>query len=119
MIWSWHQSRSSRLTDIWRVEQISRPMVSPWSLPMAMSSRQHRTNCSRLLKTSGPMNPATSLTWSQAPPGLHLREFRPDGPAETVFAGLEHHHVDAVRRAIGEFGSLAGLEVEPVPFALL
>ena len=52
-------------------------------------------------------------------PGLHLRELRSDGPAEAVLAGLEHHHVDAVRRAIGEFGTLAGLEVEPVSLALL
>ncbi|MCY1237078.1 hypothetical protein D9M72_497590 [compost metagenome] len=36
---------------------------------MTMSSRQHRTSCSRLLKTSGPMKPATSLTWSHAPLG--------------------------------------------------
>ena len=52
-------------------------------------------------------------------PGLDLRELGADGPAEAVLAGLEHHHVDAVGGAIGEFRALAGLEVEPVAFALL
>ena len=65
------------------------------------------------------MKPATSLTWSQAPLGCDLRELGADGPAEAVLAGLEHHHVDAVGGAVGEFGALAGLEVEPVAFALL
>ena len=47
-------------------------------------------------------------------PGLHLGELDSDRPAETVLSGLEHHHVDAVGGAIGKFGALAGLEVEPV-----
>ena len=51
-------------------------------------------------------------------PRLHLRELCADGPAEAVLSGFEHHHVDAVRGAIGELGALAGLEVEPVSFAL-
>ena len=64
------------------------------------------------------MKPATSLTWSQAPLGWTFA-LGADGPAEAVLAGLEHHHVDAVGGAIGEFRALAGLEVEPVAFALL
>ena len=52
-------------------------------------------------------------------PGLDLRELGANGPAEAVLAGLEHHHVDAVGGAIGEFRALAGLEVEPVAFAAL
>ena len=99
------------------VEQMSRPMVRPCSLPMTMSSRQHRTSCSRLLKTSGPMNPATSLTWSQAPLGCTFASSGSDGPAEAILPGFEDHHVDAVRGAVGELGSLPGLEVEPVSLA--
>ena len=46
------------------VEQISRPIISPCSLPITMSSKQQRTSCSLERKTSGPINPATSLTWT-------------------------------------------------------
>src|SRR3954463_14846451 len=66
-------------------EQISRPMGRPWSLPMAMSSRQQRTSCSRLLKTSGPMNPATSLTWSQAPLGCTFASSAPTALLKPYF----------------------------------
>ena len=69
MIWSWHHSRSSNVTSMCRVEQMSKPATSPCNLPMAMSSRVHRTSCSRVLKTSGPMKPATSLKWTHDPSG--------------------------------------------------
>ena len=37
------------------------------------------------MKTSGPMKPATSLTWSQAPSGLHLGEFLPTARLKPYF----------------------------------
>ena len=43
---------------------------------MAMSSRQHRTSCSRLLKTSGPDEAGDIVDMEPGAPGLHLREFR-------------------------------------------
>ena len=101
------------------VEQTSRPMGRPCSLPMTMSSRQHRTSCWRSLNTSGPMKPATSLTWSQAPLGWTFASSAPTARLKPYLRDFEHHHVDAVGGAIGEFRALAGLEVEPVAFALL
>ncbi len=84
-----------------------------------MSSRQHLTSCSRLLKTSGPMKPATSLTMKPRPFGLHLRQLDSYSPAEAVLPRLEDHHVDAVGRTVGEFRSLPGFEVESISFAIL
>ena len=46
--------------------------------------------------------------------GLYLCELYSHGPAEAIFSGFKHHHVDAVCRAVGEFGALAGFEVEAI-----
>ena len=52
------------------VEQMSSPIVRPWSLPITVSSRQTRTSCSFVRNTSGPMKPATSLRCTHGRPGV-------------------------------------------------
>jgi hypothetical protein len=100
------------------VEQMSRPIVSPCSLPMTMSSRQQRTSCSRVRKTSGPMKPATSLTCTHGagrrpPRPLRLADPRP-APGRSRTCATRASPCRALAVAVGEVGPLPGLEVEPV-----
>ena len=88
------------------VEQTSRPIVSPCSLPITMSSRQTRTSCSFVRNTSGPMKPATSLRCTHGRPGVpaFARASATVGlerPREAVLARLVDHHVEALAVAVG------------------
>ena len=45
-----------------RMSVVTKGLVNPWSFAITTSSRHARSSCAASLNTSGPTNPATSLT---------------------------------------------------------